>query len=98
MMDHSDHGRGGPDGPDDPDCPCRSTGERDVCAASGCGFCRAARMNEGRVLRDFVNRGEEAYRVLWKGMLCTPSWNSFGAADAYLTALRNGTRQPEFPT
>lgn len=40
---HDDHGReASPGGPDAPDCPCRTTPEREECAAAGCGFCRAA--------------------------------------------------------
>ena len=37
------------------------------------------------------------WRILWKGVPCTPSFNSKGAAEACLTMYRNGTRKPELP-
>lgn len=40
---HADHGRGTvEEGPNDPDCSCRGTEDQEVCAMSGCGFCKAA--------------------------------------------------------
>lgn len=48
-----------------------------------------------RVVRDLDDRN--GWRVEWHGVLCTPSWNSKGAAQCYLDMLRNGTRRPELP-
>ncbi len=40
--------------------------------------------------------GVTAWRVIWRGRLCSPVWLARGPADAYLDALRRGTRSPEF--
>lgn len=43
VLAHIDHGRGDEDsGPFDPDCPCRGGDAQELCARSGCGFCRCA--------------------------------------------------------
>jgi hypothetical protein len=46
--------------------------------------------------RDPAVKGEEAWRVQFKGRITSPSFNSQGAAEAYLDALKQGRRQPEY--
>lgn len=36
------------------------------------------------------------FRVMFEGRLCSPTWAHRGPAVAYLSALREGTRKPEF--
>jgi hypothetical protein len=46
---HEDCGRAYPSGePLDSDCLCRDTPDQAMCAAAGCGFCRAAESNEAK--------------------------------------------------
>lgn len=41
---------------------------------------------------------DSGWRVKWNGRLTSPRFNSHGAADAYLHALADGTREPEYST
>lgn len=43
----------------------------------------------------FVLRGDE-WKVSFQGRVCSPAFNAKGPAQAYLDALRAGTRQPEY--
>lgn len=49
--------------------------------------------SETFVLRDGA-AGEE-WKVLFRGRVCSPSFNSRGAAEAYLSLLKSGKRKPE---
>lgn len=42
--------------------------------------------------------GEPVWKVRWGGRVCSPEWQERGPAEAYLSALRNGTRKPEYHT
>lgn len=58
-------------------------------------------MKDGEVFRDPSVKNQDqtkldVFRVLWKGKICSPEFNSRGAADAYLEMLRRGQRQPEY--
>jgi hypothetical protein len=54
-------------------------------------------MVENQVFRDpAFGRFHDNYRVLFEGRVCSPDFNSKGAAAAYLEALVNGTRKPEY--
>lgn len=35
------------------------------------------------------------WRIIWEGTLCTPTFNSKGAADICLEMYKSGRRQPE---
>lgn len=55
---------------------------------------------DDQVFRDpsVKNQGRdnpEAFRVMFQDKLCSPAFNSKGAAAAYLQQLQNG-REPEF--
>ena len=55
---HAGHGRGNPEtGPDESDCPCRTGPRRQDCAASGCGFCRAASKDDTRPVVREIEHG-----------------------------------------
>ena len=45
-----------------------------------------------QVFRDPANKQEDEWRVLWHGEVLAPSWNSRGAAQAYLTGLLRAHR------
>jgi hypothetical protein len=52
---------------------------------------------ENQVFRDpAFGRFCDTYRVLFNNRVCSPDFNSKGAAGAYLKALVNGTRKPEY--
>lgn len=42
------------------------------------------------------SRNGHLYGVVFNGKLCSPEWLEKGPAEAYLTALLSGTRQPEY--
>lgn len=46
--------------------------------------------------RDPAAKGEESWRALFNGRITTPAFQSKGAADAYLSMLKQGTRKPEY--
>jgi hypothetical protein len=48
---------------------------------------------DDQVIRDLAE--PEAYRVIFEGRLCSPAFNSQGAAQIYLDMLRAGAREPE---
>jgi fatty acid desaturase len=48
-----------------------------------------------QVIRDPTEKCAEAWRVCFGGQLCSPTFNSRGAALAYLDSLRQGDRKPE---
>lgn len=48
------------------------------------------------VIRDPSEKEVEAYRVVCDGRLCSPSFESKGAAKAYKDMIDNGSRKPEF--
>jgi hypothetical protein len=48
-----------------------------------------------QVFRDPAEKDAQAWRVIYAGRLTTPTFNSRGAAIAYLSALQKGTRRPE---
>lgn len=39
---------------------------------------------------------QDEYRVYFNHRLCRPMWRQVGPAEAYLLALVQGTRQPEY--
>ena len=47
----------------------------------------------------FIRTKDKGYAhvVVWEGRETAPQFADRGAAQAYLTALRNGTRTPEWP-
>jgi hypothetical protein len=51
---------------------------------------------ENAVIRDPSFRNGEAWRVIWNGLLTSPTFNSHGAAQAYLAMLIRGRRKPEY--
>lgn len=57
-------------------------------------------LNTGRthiseVFRDPAVKGQDNFRVMFEGQLCSPDFNSKGAAAAYLEMLQRGDRKPE---
>lgn len=44
----------------------------------------------------WYNLKDDHHVVVWHGSILSPKFNSKGAAQAYMDALRAGTRQPEF--
>lgn len=44
----------------------------------------------------FRDAGVEGYGVMFGGMVCAPTWNARGPAEAYLDALMTGTRKAEY--
>lgn len=50
-------------------------------------------MNE--VFRDPAVKDQDSYRVWFNDWLCSPNFNSIGAAKAYLEMLEKGWRKPE---
>jgi hypothetical protein len=49
-----------------------------------------------KVIRDPAVKGYDSYRVVFNGRLCSPNFNSKGAAAAYLEMLVAGRRKPEY--
>lgn len=48
-----------------------------------------------QVFRDPANRDEPAWRVVYASKIQRPTFNSRGAAYAFLSGLQKGTRRPE---
>ena len=40
--------------------------------------------------------GIESFRVIFNDRICSPDFNSIGAARAYLELLERGVRKPEY--
>src|SRR4051812_49201375 len=49
--------------------------------------------DDTKVIEDPGARG--SFVIMWRGALCSPVFNSSGAADACLVMYLRGTRQPE---
>ena len=43
------------------------------------------------------NGHPDSFIVVFNDRICTPNFNSLGAAKAYLDGLEAGTRKPEYP-
>ncbi len=48
------------------------------------------------VMQDPAVRDRDAFRVIFDNRLCSPTFNSRGAAAAYLAVLEDGRREPEY--
>ena len=51
---------------------------------------------ENQVFRDPSVKDRDSFRVVFNDRICTPDFNSTGAAAAYLGALSAGYRSPEY--
>jgi len=51
---------------------------------------------EDQVTRDPAVKNMDSFRVIFNDRLCSPDFNSKGAAMAYLDMLREGRRKPEY--
>ena len=49
-----------------------------------------------QVFRDPSVKDQEVWRVMYNGRICSPTFNSEGAAMTYLDLLRKGYRKPEY--
>lgn len=53
-------------------------------------------MSENQVLRDPAEKQEECWRVVFNNRFTSPSFQSKGAAQVYLSLLEAGRRKPEY--
>ena len=49
-----------------------------------------------QVFRNTVVKDQDSFRVIYDNRLCSPNFNSLGAAYAYLSLLQKGYREPEY--
>lgn len=49
---------------------------------------------ESRIIKDY----DGGWFVVWRGQVCTPHFNSMGAAEAYRDMIKRGQRSPEYPS
>lgn len=94
-------------------CPCQkcSTGEHLECVngTPGGGGCDCSDFGHyGNVIDKYVdvrmgryvNYASKvgAWTVVWNGAVCSPTFRSKGAAEAYFDMLKRGDRAPEYPS
>jgi hypothetical protein len=51
---------------------------------------------QNQVIRDPAVWHCDSFRVIFNSRLCSPNFNSRGAAKAYLQSLETGKRKPEY--
>jgi len=51
---------------------------------------------ENTVFRDPAVKEYDSFRVMFNDRLCSPSFNSIGAAISYLAMLETNQRKPEY--
>lgn len=51
---------------------------------------------DNQVFRDPAEKLLESWRVLFNEKICSPTFNSKGAASAYLSLLNSDKRKPEY--
>lgn len=51
---------------------------------------------KNEVIRDPSVKAFDSFRVIYNDRMCSPEFNSKGAASAYLEMLEGGRRKPEY--
>jgi hypothetical protein len=54
------------------------------------------RAMKNQAFRDPSVKDSDSYRVIFNNRICTPDFNSIGAARAYIDLLESGKRKPEY--